>query len=76
MLSEEEKKYALDELNKIVDNEDLECADSMRIAEAGDEAEEALYEEIAKGGCCGSMDTEVFYRPTHKRIKIGCNYGH
>lgn len=76
MLSKEELKYARDELNKIIENEDLECADHIRIAEVGDEEEEAVYDETQRSGCCGEMDTEVFYRPTHKRIKIGCNFGH
>lgn len=76
MLTDAEKRYALDELNKIIENEDLEYADRIRIAEVGDSEEELAYEEIERKGCCGYLDTEVFYRPTFKRIKIGCNFGH
>lgn len=74
-LTDEERAWALDELQRYIDDQDLDYADNIRVAERGTD-EEYNYDDVKNGGCCGSFDTELFYRPTAKWILIGCNYGH
>lgn len=54
---------------------DYEYADNFRIATVGNAEEEAAYEEVQAGGCCGYFDT-VMETLDGKEFRWGFNYGH
>ncbi len=71
------KLYAM--INEIVgydlDGEPYyEFADNYRFCEVGNKEDEALYQRICDGGCCGFYDTEVIFED--KKYMVGFNYGH
>ena len=75
-LSKEEKEFALNELDSYIEENKLDYADNYRFADLMDEKENQEYETKQKRGYCGQFDWEVHFKPTNKRIRIGCNYGH
>jgi len=57
---------------------DSSCMDRRRIAFSNDPASLAAYEEIRRGGCCGSTDERFTYTRDGVTfdVLIGFNYGH
>jgi hypothetical protein len=53
-----------------------ENADNERVAELGNEEDEARYEQAIANGCCGFTDVIVTHRATGRRFRFGFNYGH
>ena len=61
------------------DDSAYEFSDTLRIAREDNDAERAEYEEIERGGCCGSHDAEIeVVEPDGSKstILFGFNYGH
>lgn len=58
------------------ENQDMECVDNHRIALVGVLSEEAAYDFVRDGGCCGSFDTVMGPSPMGRSYRYGFNYGH
>ena len=56
-------------------DEEFPYADNDRYAVVGNAAQEAEYEEIRLGGCCGSCDVELQCEDGTVLL-MGFNYGH
>ncbi len=75
-LTPEERKWAEEQLNDIIDLHDLDYVDTQRIAEVDDVEEETVYFSLKNSGCCGEHDEVITHPTTGKAIRVGCNYGH
>ena len=75
-LTAEERQWAYEQLQNLIDSEELDYVDNYRVAEVGDSAEEAEYERIRDEGCCGSVNQVYTHPTTGKQILVGCNWGH
>lgn len=56
------------------DGYEFEYQDNHRYAILGNAQQEADYDELERGGCCGSVNTEI--KVVDVTILYGFNYGH
>lgn len=68
------RELALEELDRIIDEEEWDCVDNLRVYKEGDSEGEFAYNERRRMGCCGFFDDEV--EIDGEIWHIGCNYGH
>ena len=63
-------------LDKMIEDQELDCVDNERIALVGDMEQEAAYGETQAEGCCGFLDELYIDSETGMTFMVGCNYGH
>ena len=81
LIGHEEANWLLDAVHAWWEENDpegdrYEYADNRRLALVGDEASQAVYDEMALEGCCGSMDVALGPSPAGRTYLFGFNYGH
>lgn len=62
------------ELHRLIEVNDLEYADNLRIAKADDSWDRLDFDEAAYRGCCGCFTRVVNVDGVD--FIVGCNYGH
>lgn len=67
--------WAKKQLDDAMSADAVDCADNSRYCRVGNEAEEALFAEIAGYGCCGTSEWEAV-DPDGYVWRFGFNYGH
>lgn len=61
-------------INKIIAENNFECADNFRYYKQGNKLQEYFYNNSLKNGCCGFYDKNIVLNNIN--YKIGFNYGH
>jgi hypothetical protein len=65
----------IDQLEDLIDQDNLDCADNCRYALESDLNQVNAYYVQRDRGCCGCADYQVLDK--HGNIwLVGCNYGH
>lgn len=63
-----------DEINRLVEEEDLEYADNYRAYRIGNSKEHAAFNEATAEGCCGDLHWN--FELDGVAWIVGCNFGH
>jgi hypothetical protein len=72
--SDKIKKKIMNEISKIIETDNYECADNFRFAKVGDKYQEYFYNLAKENGCCGFYDRQIYIKG--ELYLIGFNYGH